>query len=216
MNPKPSLLTDGEREMLAHTALHRSQLEHQFANLEQQHQAASTAMWVFLATEVMFFGVLFATLGLYHILYAEAFERASARLNWLVGGLNTLILLVSSFLMALAVRSTKLGQNRQATKFLLGTAALGALFLVCKGYEYYTDYQENLIPGWRFDPTEWTDKEGLRPEQVPHVTLFLFFYWVTTPLHALHVTIGIGAVLLMALLARRSLFTPHYYSPVEV
>ena len=83
------------------------------------------------------------------------------------------------------------------------------MFLVLKGYEYYTDYRDNLIPGWRFDDKEWTQKEAkegeapLTPEQVPHVKLFLIFYWVMTALHGLHVTVGIIAVLVLLALARR-------------
>ncbi len=172
-------------------------------------------MWVFLATEVLFFGVLFVSLGLYHILYGQAFEKASEHLNWLVGGINTLVLLVSSCSMVLAVHFAKLGRNLQAARYLLLTAALGGLFLVFKGYEYYTDYRDNLIPGWRFDPLDWT-QAGLGPEQVPQVKLFLTFYWIATPIHALHVTIGIAAVLLVMFLAQRGLFSPTYYAPVEV
>ncbi len=96
------------------------------------------------------------------------------------------------------------------------TAAIGVTFLVLKGVEYYIDYRENLIPGWKFDSQEWVDKEGLSADQVPHVKLFLLFYWIVTPIHALHLTIGIAAVLIMLLLARRGHFSPVYNSPVEV
>jgi cytochrome c oxidase subunit 3 len=81
--------------------------------------------------------------------------------------------------------------------------------------EYYIDYLENLIPGWRFEPNEWK-QAGLRPDQVPHVKLFLFLYWVMTGLHGLHVTIGICVVLVMAVLAWRGHFSPEYYSPIDV
>ncbi len=84
-----------------------------------------------------------------------------------------------------------------------------------KACEYYIDYRENLIPGWRFDPQEWVQKEGLSPDDVPHVKLFLMFYWIMTPIHALHVTFGIVAVLVIMVLARRGHFSPVYYSPVE-
>ena len=75
---------------------------------------------------------------------------------------------------------------------------------------------ENLIPGWRFDADEWVTRDGLRPDQVPHVKLFLFLYWVMTGLHALHVTIGIGVVLVMLVLAWRGRFSADYYAPVDV
>ena len=82
--------------------------------------------------------------------------------------------------------------------------------------EYYLDYRENLIPGWKFDDNEWVTKEGLAAEDVPHVKLFLMFYWIMTGVHALHMTIGISAVGVMFVLAWRGRFSPEYYSPVDV
>ena len=96
------------------------------------------------------------------------------------------------------------------------TAPLGVCFLCLKGLEYYIDYRDNLIPGWKFDDNEWVTKEGLTADQVPHVKLFLLFYWIMTGLHALHVTIGIGAVAVMFILAWKGHFSPDYYSPVDV
>ena len=93
---------------------------------------------------------------------------------------------------------------------------MGISFLCFKGLEYYIDYRDNLIPGWKFDDREWVEKEGLEPEDVPHVKLFLMFYWIMTGTHALHVTIGIGVVIVMIALARRGHFSPDYYSPVDV
>ncbi len=96
------------------------------------------------------------------------------------------------------------------------TAALGVAFLAFKGFEYYIDYRDNLIPGWRFDPQEWINKHGLTADQVPHVELFLLFYWTMTLIHALHVIIGIAAVLIICALAGRRHFSASYYTPVEV
>jgi cytochrome c oxidase subunit 3 len=209
--------TPEERDIIEQdTMLTRHLLEEQYANLEQQHVAASLGMWVFLATEVMFFGTLFVGLGAYTHIYHESFERASEKLNWVIGGLNTVVLLVSSLFMVLAVHSARVGKQRELQIFLLLTAVLGIGFLCLKGFEYYTDWRDNLIPGWRFDESKWVDKEHLHPNQVPQVKLFLLFYWTMTGLHAVHVTLGIGAVLAMYLLARRGLFSPVYYSPVDV
>jgi cytochrome c oxidase subunit III len=216
MNSNRGVLTPAEREMLEHTVLVRHQLEEQFADLEQQHQVASTGMWVFLATEVMFFGTLFVALGIYRFLYGEAFEKASEHLNWLIGAINTLVLLTSSLSAVLAVHFARLGRSRAVAACLTLTAALGFGFLCLKGVEYAIDYQENLIPGWKFDPQEWIERDGLSAQQVEQVKLFLIFYWVMTLFHALHVTIGIAAMLAMAVLARRNYFSPAYYSPVDV
>jgi cytochrome c oxidase subunit 3 len=216
MSLDTAILTAEEREALDQSVLSRHPLEEQFRDLDQQHEVASLGMWIFLATEVMFFGSLFLGLEVYRFQYPEAFEKASAKLNWVIGGTNTVVLLVSSLFMVLAVHYARLGQRRLLLVFLALTALLGMAFLVLKGWEYYTDYRDSLIPGWRFDDAEWIDQEGLRPEEVPHVKLFLLFYWIMTGTHGLHVTIGIVVVLVMLALAWRGSFSPAYYSPVDV
>jgi len=216
MSPESSILTPQERETLDHSAIGSELLEEQYRDLDQQHEAAALGMWIFLATEVMFFGTLFLGVAVYRTKYPEAFEAGSTKLNWLIGGINTVVLLVSSLFMVLAVHYAKLGARKGLLWCLALTAALGCLFLVFKGYEYYTDYRDNLIPGWRFKDLEWVTQEQLRPEDVPHVKLFLMFYWIMTGLHGLHVTIGIVAVLVMFVRARRGRFSPAYYSPVDV
>lgn len=216
LTPNQTVLTAEGRAGLEHTALVRHRLEEQFHDLEQQHEAASLGMWAFLATEVLFFGALFVGLGVYTYRYHDAFEAASVRLNWMVGAINTVVLLVSSLFMVLAVHYARVGNARLCFTFLLLTALLGAAFLGFKAYEYYTDYRDNLIPGWRFDDREWVTRDGLRPEDVPHVKLFLLFYWIMTATHGVHVTIGIGAVLVIAWMARRGHFSPAYFAPVDV
>jgi cytochrome c oxidase subunit 3 len=215
MSPENTLLTDEQYASLQHTALLRDRLEEQYENLDQQHRAASLGMWVFLATEVMFFGALFLSVGVYHHLYPLEFETASQRLNWIVGSVNTLVLLLSSLMIVLAVHFAQHGKRKRIVLFLGLTALLGVCFLCLKGVEYYGDYVEFLIPGWRFHADDWT-KAGLRPDQVPHVKLFLFLYWVMTGLHAVHVTIGIGVVLVIMAMAWRGRFSPDYYAPVDV
>jgi cytochrome c oxidase subunit 3 len=216
MSLDQSIWTPEERQVLDQSFLVRHRLEEQYANLEQQHETASLGMWVFLATEVMFFGALFTGLGAYIYAFHPAFEKASEKLNWIIGGINTVVLLVSSLFMVLAVHYAKVGRQKLLVTFLLLTASLGVCFLCLKGLEYYTDWRDNLIPGWRFDEDEWVKEEKLTREQVPQVKLFLLFYWIMTGTHALHVTLGIAAVLVMAFLARRGHFSPAYYSPVDV
>jgi cytochrome c oxidase subunit 3 len=216
MSAENTLWTPAEREVLGQSVLVRHRLEEQYENLEQQHEVATLGMWVFLATEVLFFGSLFVGLSAYRFLYPEAFEKASERLNWIIGGINTIVLLVSSLMIVLAVHYAKTGHNGRVFAFLIITALLGVCFLCFKAFEYYLDYRDNLIPGWRFDNEEWVTKEGLRPEEVPQVKLFLLFYWIMTGFHALHVTIGIAVVATMAVLTRRGYFSPAYYSPVDV
>lgn len=215
MSLKERLFTPAEQRVFEHTFLSREPLEEQYANLEQQHETAAFGMWVFLVTEVMFFGTLFVAVGAYWCLYPRAVEEASIRLNWLIGGINTIVLLVSSLMMVLAVHAAKHGRQKPLVLFLWLTAALGVCFLCFKATEYYIDYLENLIPHWKFDEQEWRAR-GLSADQVGHVQIFLFLYWVMTALHALHVTIGIIAVAIMAVLARRGYFSKAYYTPVDV
>ena len=166
---------------LDQTAVVFHPLEEQYRTLKDQHEAGALGMWVFLGTEVMFFGALFYGVAAYRCEYPEAFEKASEHLNWIVGGINTVVLLVSSLFMVLAVHDAKYGRRKELMIHLALTALLGLAFLVFKAFEHYTDYRDNLISGWRFDDAEWI-KEGVRPEQVK---LFLMFYWIMTGLHGL-------------------------------
>lgn len=216
MSREDSFLTADIGDMFKHTALSRHPLEEHFRDFEHQGETARLGMWLFLATEVMFFGALFLTLSVYRYQYAEAFERASQRLNWQIGGINTLVLLVSSLTMVLAVHFARLGERRSLILNLLLTAGLGMIFLVLKAIEYYIDYRENLIPGWRFEPSDWIGQGGLSPDQVAQVQLFLIMYFVMTAIHAVHLTIGITIVLILAALAARGRFTSEYYTPIDV
>ncbi len=215
MSPENSVFTPEEREVLDQSFFVRHRLEEQYRDLEQQHETASLGMWVFLATEVLFFGALFVGLASYRYLYGTTFEKASEKLNWIVGGVNTVVLLVSSGAVVLAVHYARLGDRRRVVAYLTATAALGVGFLCLKGFEYFTDYRDYLIPGWRFRDSDWLE-QGLGREEIPRVKLFLLFYWIMTGLHALHVTIGICVVCVMIVLAWKGHFSPAYYSPVDV
>ncbi len=216
MSLENAFLTADDRENLKDTALVRGALEEQFRDLDQQHHSAVLGMWVFLATEVMFFGSLFVGLAVYRYKYPLEFETASAQLCWQIGGINTIVLLISSLTAVLAVHYAQHGRRNGIVLCLGITILLGLCFLCLKAAEYYIDYRDMLIPGWRFDPEEWVSRHGLRPDQVPHVELFLLFYWIMTVIHALHVTLGMVAMLILLVLARRGFFSSNYYSPVDV
>ena len=186
-------------------------LWHHYDSLAHQQETTALGMWVFLATEVLIFGAMFTGYTVYRIQFLPSFEAVSRHLNLLIGGINTLVLLTSSLTMALGVRAAQLGRSKNTTLYLLLTAALGSLFMILKATEYYLDYRENLVPLLAFNPSEWTDG-GARPQQVQ---LFLIFYYCLTGLHAIHLTIGITIVLVLAVLAHQRHFTGGYYSPVE-
>ena len=179
----------------------------QFDDIEQQRSAAQLGMWIFLATEVLFFGGLFLAYTVYRSLYSETFAAASHHAEVILGGANTAILLFSSTLMALAVRAAELRNRKQLVWLLLSTAFLGLVFMGIKGFEYHKDFVESLVPGSRF---QWHEAKPA------HAEIFFWLYFAMTGLHAIHVTVGIFVLLTMAVLARLGKFTTGHYTPVEI
>lgn len=193
-------------------------LEHHFDNLEQQHEAATLGMWVFLATEVLLFGGFFLGYAVYRMAYPQAFADATHHLAlpealpWylksiFLGTVNTAILLCSSLMVALAVHAAQEGKNRGVVRFLVAAIVLGVLFLFIKGLEYYLKYEEHLVPGLTFS------YEGANPLVAQ---IFFSFYFVGTGLHALHMLIGIGVLAVIAWMSARQHFSAEYYTPVEM
>ena len=191
-----------------------SVLAHHFAALEQQRGAAVLGMWIFLATELLVFGALFTGYTVYRFKFPAEFAAGSDRLNLWYGGINTFVLLSSSFTMVLAVYGAQTGRRNLVVGCLALTALLGTAFLVIKGFEYHGDYVERLIPGLAFQDKDWT--QGEHPVIAKNVKLFLMFYYIMTGLHAVHLIIGIGIMTILTVMAWRGQFTPHYYDPLEV
>jgi cytochrome c oxidase subunit III len=186
---------------------HGSAVAHQFDDMAQQHEASSLGMWVFLITEVMFFGGLFTGYAVYRTAYSSAFAAASRHLDVILGGINTAILLCSSLTMALAVHAAQMGGRRSVALFLVATMILGAAFLGIKSFEYYHKYEEHLIPGQGF---QFEGPEGT------HAQIFFSFYFVMTGMHALHMVIGIGLMAIFVVMALAGRFSAEYNAPVEV
>jgi cytochrome c oxidase subunit 3 len=194
------------RRRISRVAESNGALAEQFDDLAQQHEAANLGMWVFLVTEMLFFGGLFAGYTVYRASYPEAFREASHHLDLLLGSFNTVVLITSSLTMALAVHSAQEGRRRALIVCLLLTLVLGAVFLGIKGTEYAHKFDERLVPGIDFVYGE------------PHagqVELFMLFYFVMTGLHALHLVVGLGLLGVLAVLAWRGRFSADYYAPVE-
>jgi cytochrome c oxidase subunit III len=179
----------------------------QFDDPEQAYEASTLGMWVFLGTEVLFFGVLFAGYVVCRFNYPEAFAEASRHTDILLGTVNTAVLLTSSLTMALAVRSAQLGSHQSIVSFLLLTLVLGALFLGIKGVEYYGEYEKQLVPGLNFT---------YGGEQAQQIKLFFYLYFVMTGVHALHVIFGVVAIMVIAIMAWRNWFSAHYFTPVAL
>ncbi len=184
-------------------------LQHHFGDLEQQYDASTTGMWIFLITEIMFFGGMFAGYTMYRNAYPAAWGEASRQLDIVLGTTNTAVLICSSFTMAMAVRCAQLGKRKAMPWYLLITIAFGLAFLAIKGVEYHQKFVEHLVPGSSFQ------FPGGEPF-ADHAQLFFSFYFALTGLHALHMVIGVG--LLTALLVRnaRGDFSAEYHWPVEI
>jgi cytochrome c oxidase subunit 3 len=180
---------------------------HQFEDYAQQQESATLGMWIFLATEILFFGGMFLGYTVYRTMYYAVFGEASSRLSVVLGTTNTAVLLCSSLTMAMSVRATQLGNRKIAACFLLATMALGAGFLGIKFYEYYQKYEEHLIPGSSF---LW---EG---QDAKHAPLFFLFYFIMTGMHALHMIIGIVMLAILLFMTLRRKFNSVYYAPVEL
>ena len=191
----------------AHHGHHHPALQHHFQDLEQQHEASTIGMWLFLVTEVMFFGGLILTYTLYRIWYPTAWALGSDELNIYMGGFNTIVLIGSSLTMALAVRAAQTGAQRATIGWLLFTIMLGLTFLVVKFFEYKEKFEKFHVPGpnFRF--------EG--PES-PHVQIFFSLYFALTGVHALHMIIGIGLMSVITVMAYRKRFSPEWHTPVEL
>lgn len=129
---------------------HSSVLKHHFEDLHQQHASERLGMWMFLATEVLFFGGLFGAYACYRMWYPNEFEYASSHLNRLFASINTVFLITSSLTMTLAIRAAKLGDRSGLYRNLLLTVALGSAFMVLKGFEYAEDLHEHYVPGPMF------------------------------------------------------------------
>ena len=182
-------------------------LAHHFDTLDQQAEATTLGMWVFLVTEVLFFGGLFMVYTVYRTWYPQAFAAASHELDITLGTINTAVLITSSLTMALAVHAAQLGQRKTLMIFLVATMLLGGVFLGIKSVEYYHKFVEHHVPG----PSFQFEKEHFR-----HAQIFFSLYFMMTGLHALHMVIGFGIMLWMLVWAWNGTITKEYFSPIEI
>lgn len=182
-------------------------IEHQFDDAAQQRHAATVGMWIFLATEILFFGAMLLGYTVYRFSYPAAFAEASRHTLIAFGATNTAVLLISSTVMAFAGNAA--GRNRRGLLglLLLITAALGATFLAIKGFEYAREIHEGLLPGRNF---------RIDAADPSHAEMFFYLYWLTTGVHALHVTIGVVLIALFAIRAWLFDAFQNHDTPVEL
>ncbi|MEY4634448.1 MAG: Cytochrome c oxidase subunit 3 [Acidobacteriota bacterium] len=228
----PVVHADGHGQ--AHAA-HHPALQHHFETMGQQKEAAVVGMWVFLLTEILFFGGLFAAYMVYRIWYFDAFAEASRSLSLFWGGLNTAVLIGSSLTMAMAVRGAQTNKRTATVNWLILTMILGGVFLGVKVIEYADKFEHHHVPGYNFQWAEAHEAPAagdaaapaadapphrdltLSPEQLQLTTQIYFsLYFTMTGLHALHMIIGIGIMLVITWMAYHGRFDEHYYTPVEM
>lgn len=179
----------------------------QFETADQQSVAAKLGIWVFLASEIMFFGAPLFGYTVYRSKYSSAWAEASTHLGLLLGTINTSILLTSSLTMALSIDAIK-RERRGAVLFLFATMGLGATFLGIKGWEYYEKWRDHLVPGPEF---RWLGIEATGP-----VELFFSFYFTLTACHALHMGIGLILMAIFTYQTYGARFSAKYHTPIEL
>jgi cytochrome c oxidase subunit 3 len=172
----------------------------QFVSSRHRDETAELGMWVFIATEVLLFGGLLLGYFVYRHTYPAAFAAASSHTDIVIGTANTAILLTSSFLVACAVDACSLETRKICTALLSGAILLGLAFIALKGIEYSDEYREHLVPGivFAFDAARANGAQ-----------LFFVFYFVATAIHALHMLVGIGVLVVLAMLTYRSPSSRH-------
>ena len=184
-----------------------SYVAHHFDDADQQHEASALGMWLFLVTEIMFFGGLFTAYVVYRTMFPAAFHAASKELDIALGALNTVVLITSSLTMALSVHAAQVSRRGMLVVCLLLTIALGATFLGVKGYEYWHKWHEHLVPGPSF---------VFHGPDSTNAQLFFSLYFAMTGMHAVHMVIGIGLLTVLTVRGAQGMFSRFYYTPVEL
>ena len=185
----------------------------QFDSMESQAETARIGIWLFLASEILFFSGLFTAYGVYRANHREIFHYAQHFLDWRLGALNTLVLIGSSLSAAWSVRAAQLGNRRGLMASIVITLLLAGVFMLVK----YTEYSHKLHHGIGWGASFHPSAEALAGLPPPPARLGVFFsiYYVMTGLHGLHVLVGMGLYVWLLARARRGDFTPAYFGPVD-
>jgi cytochrome c oxidase subunit 3 len=192
------------------------ELRHHFADMQQQTNSASLGMWLFLVTEIMFFGGLFCAYLIYRLMYFPAFGAASQTLDIKLGAFNTVVLIVSSVTVVFAVRAAHDGNRKQLVAYMVLTILLGLTFLGVKAIEYKEKFEKHHVPGPTFAFDKPFDDNGKEIPVDPHnAQLFFALYFAMTGMHAIHMIIGCGLFTVLTILSWKGRYTAQYYTPIE-
>jgi len=196
---------------------HNPALRHHFASVEQQKNSASLGMWLFLVTEIMFFGGMFCAYLIYRLAHFNDFAAASRSLNIKLGAGNTVVLLLSSLTVVLAVNAAQRGKRKLLVFYLIATIVLGLAFLGVKAVEYHDKFVEHHVPGPGFNFVEEHAAEHSEraPVNQQYAQMFFSLYFVMTGMHAIHMIIGVGLFAGLAVMAWKGRYDENYNTPVE-
>ena len=217
-------LTEAES---GHHDAHPSFQRHHFESVAQQFDATNFAMWLFLLTEVMFFGGLFTAYLIMRNWYYPAFVEGSHHLSIFWGTSNTAVLISSSFTMAMGVWCAQTRRKAGLVLFLSLTLFLGLIFLCIKGIEWHQEWVDHHVPGLRF-----TQADFLNPKLDPEIyneyhdkpllggmaaktEEYFFLYFAMTGMHALHMVVGMSILVFMLFQATRGAYTDGHVTYVE-
>jgi cytochrome c oxidase subunit 3 len=184
-----------------------SVLAHHFESLDKQAHAARLGMWIFIATEVLLFTALFAGYAVYRFLFPESFSLASRHIETWIGLVNTIVLVTSSFTVALGLHRATRGDGRGTALFFALSVLLALVFLGFKFVEYSHHFEEGQLPG-RF--YTYAGVQG------PGVPMFFALYFMITGLHGIHVVVGATILAVIGVRAARGAYTPEYHVAVEL
>jgi cytochrome c oxidase subunit 3 len=179
---------------------------HHFDTAEQEFASAKLGMWLFLGQEILFFSALFVTYAVYRFMNPEMFLEAQHHLSWKMGALNTLVLIFSSYTMAMSIRSAQLSRKKHTFWYLFVTFLCAAAFMVVKFFEYQAKIEHGYVPSF------WFTGESA------HATLPIFFgiYFTLTGLHGLHILVGMGLLIWLMIKTLKGYYYEDYYTPIEM
>lgn len=221
MDSQAIMTNDVAVEAAEHGHDHPAHLRHHFETVEQQREAASFGMWLFLLTEIMFFGGLFAAYMIYRNWYYDAFVAASNTLSIPLGATNTAVLIGSGFFMALGVWAAEVRKRGLLVLFLIITTLLGLVFLGIKYVEYSEKFELHHVPGKNFDisqfvhPPAGSKEKPLPPDLAAKTEVYFSLYFAMTGMHAIHMIIGIGLLVFLTIRAYQGAYTNGYNAPIE-
>lgn len=201
---------------------HSPHLHHHFANMGQQREASNFGMWLFLLTEIMFFGGMFTAYLIYRNWYYPAFVAGSHYMKMWAGTLNTVVLICSSFTMAMGVYSAEMRNRKNLLRYLTATLVLGFVFLGIKGYEWHNEWVEHHVPGLNFSTNDFTHVDARYPTDKPlnvdmaeKTQIYFSLYFLLTGVHALHMLVGVSIIIFLIFTAWGGAYTTGHMNLIE-